>query len=103
MADHELGAAFYALQPLALAPPDVRDAERTWQLLSLPPPVSDLVRSDMRLRAGKFRGVFEGAHRRLARVQEPLWPHGRCVDIPFTGISQDSHSNPHGFRATLAT
>jgi hypothetical protein len=61
MADHELGAAFYALQALASASPDERDAERTWQLLSLPPPVSDLVRSDMRLRAGKFRGVFEGA------------------------------------------
>jgi hypothetical protein len=61
MADHELGAAFYALQAMASASPDERDAERAWQLQSLPAAVADLVRSDMRLRAGKFRGVFEVA------------------------------------------
>ena len=63
MADHELGAAFYALQAMAYASAssDDLDAERAWQLRSLPQPVTDLVRSDMHLRAKKFRGVFEGA------------------------------------------
>lgn len=61
MADHELGAAFYALRAVASASPDDLDAERAWQLQSLPQPVADLVRSDMHVRAEKFRGVFEGA------------------------------------------
>lgn len=61
MADHELGAAFYALQALAIDAPDQRDAERAWQLRALPDQVAELVRSDMRQRAAKFPGVFDGA------------------------------------------
>ena len=58
MADHELGAAFYALRAVASASPRDLDAERAWQLQSLPHPVADLVRSDMHRRAGKYRGAF---------------------------------------------
>lgn len=58
MADHELGAAFYAIRAVASASPDDVDAERAWQLESLPHGVADLVRSDMHLRAVKFQGVF---------------------------------------------
>jgi hypothetical protein len=59
MADHELGAAFYALRALASTSPDRLDAERAWQVRSLPQPVADLVRSDMHLRARKFLGMFD--------------------------------------------
>ena len=61
MADHELGAAFYALRALATASPEDLESERAWQLRSLPERVADLVRSDMHLRSKKFLGIFEGA------------------------------------------
>ncbi len=59
MADHALGAAFYALLAVAEAEPNDLNAERVWQLESLPKPVSDLVRSDMHLRAAKFAHIFD--------------------------------------------
>ncbi len=64
MADHELGPAFYALQAVAKAHPGGTAAvehERQWQIQQLPPGIVDLVLDDMRLRAAKFRGVFDGA------------------------------------------
>ncbi len=60
MADHELGAAFYALRAVAGISPDDLAAERAWQLQALPQSVADLVRYDMRRRAEKFLGIFEG-------------------------------------------
>ncbi|MEI7779295.1 MAG: putative immunity protein [Actinomycetes bacterium] len=59
MADHALGAAFYALLAVAEAEPNDLNAERVWQVESLPKPVSDLVRSDMHLRAAKFAHIFD--------------------------------------------
>ena len=63
MADHELGAAYYALLALEAdgASPDRLAAERSWQVAALPEPVVELVRSDMRQRAAKFRGRFATA------------------------------------------
>jgi hypothetical protein len=61
MADHELGAAFYALRALACVDPAAVEVERVWQLKSLPEPVAALVRSDMHNRAAKFQGVFDGS------------------------------------------
>ncbi len=64
MADHELGPAFYALQAVAKAHPGDSAAvehERQWQIQQLQPGIVDLVHDDMRLRAEKFRGVFDGA------------------------------------------
>ena len=61
MADHELGAAYYALRAVQSAHPDDRAAvrqERDWQQLALPQPVSALVVDDMAKRAAKFGGVF---------------------------------------------
>ena len=61
MADHELGAAFYALRALeaAGAPPAQVEAERAWQRSVLPSSVADLVTADMRRRSAKFRGAFD--------------------------------------------
>jgi hypothetical protein len=61
MADHELGAAFYALQALeaAGASSGQLTRERAWQASVLPSAVADLVRSDMANRSSKFRHVFD--------------------------------------------
>ena len=61
MADHELGAAFFALSAVETAAPDDPDAvgrERRWQLSRLPPDVAELVRDDMLRRADKFGSAF---------------------------------------------
>lgn len=60
MADHDLGAAYYALLAMEAsgASPHQLEAERVWQVQALPEPVAELVRSDMRLRAAKFRDKF---------------------------------------------
>ena len=61
MADHELGAAFFALRAVEAARPDDPDGvtrERRWQLSRLPPDVADLVLDDMRRRADKFGSAF---------------------------------------------
>ena len=61
MADHALGAAYYALLALRAEYPgdaSVVDAERRWQLEVLPAAIADLVRDDMRVRAAKFQGIF---------------------------------------------
>lgn len=64
MADHELGAAFFALRAVEAAAPndsDVVTRERCWQRGQLPPDVTELVLEDMRRRAGKFGSAFEPA------------------------------------------
>ena len=64
MADHELGAAFFALRAVEAAAPDDPDAvarERRWQRRQLPPDVAELVQDDMRRRAGKFGSAFDPA------------------------------------------
>lgn len=64
MADHELGAAFYALRAVEAAAPDDPDAvahERRWQRDQLPSDVTELVLDDMRRRAGKFGSAFDPA------------------------------------------
>ena len=64
MADHELGAAFFALRAVEAAAPDDPDAvtrERRWQRDQLPPDVAALVLDDMRRRAGKFGSAFDPA------------------------------------------
>lgn len=61
MADHELGAAFYALKALRKAHPDDEERfriERAWQLSILPEQISALVIDDMRIRARKFQGLL---------------------------------------------
>ena len=61
MADHALGAAYYALLALRAEHPEdgsVLDAERRWQRAAVPAAIADLVRDDMRLRAAKFQGIF---------------------------------------------
>lgn len=65
MADHELGAAGYALRAVRLAagtvPTDVvLDRERRWQLQQLPDAIRDLVVSDMERRAQKFQALVAG-------------------------------------------
>jgi hypothetical protein len=57
MADHELGAAYYALRATRARGGDV-DAERAWQLASLTEAIVDLVRDDMVRRTGKFGGLL---------------------------------------------
>ncbi|MDO8731175.1 MAG: hypothetical protein Q7L55_01150 [Actinomycetota bacterium] len=61
MADHDLGAAYYALLAIEAdgASSAQMDAERRWQLDVLPEPVAELVRSDMRLRSAKFQDKFQ--------------------------------------------
>jgi hypothetical protein len=60
MADHALGAAYYALLAIESngASPAQLDVERRWQVAVLPEPVAELVRSDMHLRAAKFQEEF---------------------------------------------
>ena len=64
MADHELGAAAYAIRAVrAAASPDTRDeagrAECRWQRAQLPPDIRDLVLDDQRLRNGKCWSLFD--------------------------------------------
>ena len=64
MADHELGAAAYAIRAVrAAAGPDDRDevgrAECRWQRAQLPAEVRDLVLDDERLRNAKCWSLFE--------------------------------------------
>jgi hypothetical protein len=64
MADHELGGAFYALRAIAQANPNDASRlaeEREWQRQALTPDIRELVLDDMRLRAKKFRGIFQGS------------------------------------------
>jgi hypothetical protein len=63
MADHELGAAAYAIRAVrALADPDERDdagrAECRWQRAQLPDEIRDLVLDDQRLRNRKCWSLF---------------------------------------------
>ena len=57
MADHELGAAYYALRATRESGGDV-DVERRWQLAALPEAIVDLVREDMLRRAATFGGLL---------------------------------------------
>jgi len=64
MADHELGAAAYAIRAVrAASPADSREeagrAECRWQRERLPVAVRDLVLSDQALRNGKLWSLFE--------------------------------------------
>jgi len=63
MADHELGAAAYAIRAVRLASPAadatlVGERECQWQREHLPEPICELVRSDEELRNTKFWSVF---------------------------------------------
>jgi hypothetical protein len=65
MADHELGAAAYAIRAVrAAADPDDRDdlcrAECQWQRAQLPVEIRDLVLDDERLRNRKYWSLFDG-------------------------------------------
>ncbi len=57
MADHELGAAYYALRATQERGGDV-DVERTWQLAALPDAIVALVRDDVLRRTAKFGGLL---------------------------------------------
>jgi hypothetical protein len=64
MADHELGAAGYAIRAVrAEADPNDRDdmgrAECQWQRAQLPAEIRDLVLDDQRLRNRKFWSLFD--------------------------------------------
>ena len=64
MADHELGAAVYAIRAVrAAAPADMRDAagrsECQWQREQLPEAIRALVLSDEELRNRKFWSLFQ--------------------------------------------
>jgi hypothetical protein len=64
MADHELGAPFYAIRAVRLASP-VSEAQAAgqrecrWQRERLPDPIRELVLSDQQLRAAKFQSAFD--------------------------------------------
>ena len=65
MADHELGAAAYAIRAVrAAADGDDRDgagrAECRWQRAQLPDDIRSLVLDDQRLRNRKCWSLFEG-------------------------------------------
>lgn len=65
MADHELGAAAYAIRAVrAAADPEDRDdagrAECRWQRAQLPDAIRDLVLDDERLRNEKCWSLFDG-------------------------------------------
>lgn len=65
MADHELGAAAYAIRAVrAAAPADTRDEagrrECHWQQAQLPEAIRALVLSDQQLRNRKFWSLFHG-------------------------------------------
>ncbi|CAN5450949.1 hypothetical protein BH11MYX1_BH11MYX1_27830 [soil metagenome] len=62
MADHELGAACFALRAVQATAPDNPGTvarERRWQRGQLPPAVAELVLDDMRGRSVKFGSVFD--------------------------------------------
>jgi hypothetical protein len=64
MADHELGAAAYAIRSIRAAsdpnvPDDVCRAECQWQRAHLPAEIRDLVLDDERLRNGKCWSLFD--------------------------------------------
>lgn len=64
MADHELGAAAYAIRAVrAAVPPDQRDdagrAECLWQRAQLPAEIRELVLDDQRLRNKKCWSLFD--------------------------------------------
>ena len=64
MADHELGAPFYAIRAVRLAS-QASEAlaagkrECRWQHGQLPDPIRDLVLSDQKLRSAKFQSAFD--------------------------------------------
>lgn len=63
MADHELGAAAYAIKAVRLASPEaeaitVGESECRWQCEQLPEAIRELVLSDMQLRNRKLWSVF---------------------------------------------
>lgn len=65
MADHELGAAAYAIRAARAATEAIRReeagaAERDWQRAHLPPIIRDLVIDDQRIRSAKFWSLFDG-------------------------------------------
>jgi hypothetical protein len=64
MADHELGAPFYAIRAARLASPAPEaqaagERECRWQRDRLPDAIRELVLSDQRLRAAKFQSAFD--------------------------------------------
>jgi hypothetical protein len=64
MADHELGAPFYAIRAVRLASPASEalaagERECSWQRDRLPDPIRELVLSDQELRAAKFQSAFD--------------------------------------------
>jgi hypothetical protein len=64
MADHELGAPFYAIRAVRLASPGPEaqaagERECRWQRERLPDAVRELVISDQELRAAKFQSAFD--------------------------------------------
>jgi hypothetical protein len=64
MADHELGAPFYAIRAVRLASPASEEQaagqrECRWQRERLSDPIRELVLSDQELRAAKFRTAFD--------------------------------------------
>ena len=63
MADHELGAAAYAIKAVRLASPSADamaagERECRWQRERLPKAIRELVLSDEEQRSGKFRSIF---------------------------------------------
>lgn len=63
MADHELGAAFYAIRAVRLASPASEataagERECRWQREQLPDAIRELVLSDQELRGKKFLSIF---------------------------------------------
>lgn len=61
MADHELGAAFYALRAIRATYPENPDKiteELKWQKESLTEDIRDLVLNDMQEREKKFQRIF---------------------------------------------
>jgi len=64
MADHELGAAFYAIRAVRLVSPASEaqaagDRECRWQRERLPDSIRELVLSDQELRKAKFQSAFD--------------------------------------------
>ena len=64
MADHELGAPFYAIRAVRLASPASEaqvagECECRWQRDRLPDAIRELVVSDQKLRAAKFQSAFD--------------------------------------------
>ena len=64
MADHELGAAFYAIRAVRLASPASEaqaagECECRWQRERLPDAIRELMLSDQELRAAKFESAFD--------------------------------------------